>query len=111
MTKAVRIHNYGGPEALRYEDVADEAPGDEVEPRRGGEGGDRREQHQADEHHGQRPEGDGTAHGARGVAQFGHWRLGRINHLKASALKAALVPVESSQSVWPMAPIWNGRGN
>jgi len=27
MTKAVRIHNYGGPEALRYEDVADEAPG------------------------------------------------------------------------------------
>jgi len=27
MTKAVRIHNYGGPEALRYEDVADETPG------------------------------------------------------------------------------------
>ncbi len=26
MTKAVRIHNYGGPEALRYEDVADDLP-------------------------------------------------------------------------------------
>jgi NADPH2:quinone reductase len=26
MTKAVRIHNYGGPEALHYEDVPDEAP-------------------------------------------------------------------------------------
>ncbi|HEY4134757.1 MAG TPA: quinone oxidoreductase [Alphaproteobacteria bacterium] len=27
MTKAVRIHNYGGPEALRYEDVTDDLPG------------------------------------------------------------------------------------
>ena len=27
MTKAIRIHNYGGPEALHYEDVAEEAPG------------------------------------------------------------------------------------